>query len=151
MQTKCDYRTGSNCTHLSLLHYRAPFIFTGSLRANFFLLREINIQVRLYLEVVLKSSDVDILIIRTSFYKSNIAGLNSHQQKRCKNWKMIFHDFTKNNGFQNIKITLKSINWMTMECSVVIFQALEYLWPQWPQQPQWPQWPQQPHFTKQIT
>ena len=43
---------------------------------------------------------------------------------------------------------------MTLECSVVIFQALEYLWPQWPQQPQqpqWPQWPQQPHFTKQIT
>ena len=39
---------------------------------------------------------------------------------------------------------------MTLECSVVIFQALEYLWPQWPQQPQqpqWPQWPQQPHFT----
>jgi hypothetical protein len=31
---------------------------------------------------------------------------------------------------------------MTLECSVVIFQALEYLWPQLPQQP---------HFTKEIT
>ena len=67
---------------------------------------------------------------------------------------MIFHDFTKNNGFQNIKIKLNSTTWMTLECSVVIFQALEYLWPQWPQQPQqpqWPQWPQQPHFKKLIT
>ena len=43
---------------------------------------------------------------------------------------------------------------MTLECSVVIFQALEYVWPQWPQQPQqpqWPQWPRQLHFTKEIT
>ena len=43
---------------------------------------------------------------------------------------------------------------MTLESSVVIFQALEYLWPQWsqqPQQPQWPQWPQQPHFIKTCT
>ena len=67
---------------------------------------------------------------------------------------MIFHDFTKNDGFQNIKIKLNSTTWMTLECSVVIFQALEYLWPQWPQQPQqpqWPQWPRQPHFTKEIT
>ena len=53
-----------------------------------------------------------------------------------------------------MKIKLNSTFWMTLECSVVIFQALEYLWPQWPQQPQqpqWPQWPQQPHFTKEIT
>ena len=35
-------------------------------------LRERNIQVRLYLKVVLKSLDVDILIIRTNFQKSNI-------------------------------------------------------------------------------
>ena len=35
-------------------------------------LRERNIQVRLYLKVVLKSWDVDILIIRTNFQKSNI-------------------------------------------------------------------------------
>ena len=35
-------------------------------------LREKNIQVRLYLMVVLKSWDVDILIIRTNFQKSNI-------------------------------------------------------------------------------
>ena len=61
---------------------------------------------------------------------------------------------TKNICFQNIKIKLDSTTWMTLECSVVIFQALEYLWPQWPQQPQqpqWPQWPQQPHFKKEIT
>ena len=67
---------------------------------------------------------------------------------------MIFLDFTKNNGFQNIKIKLNSTTWMALECSVVIFQALEYLWSQWPQQPQqpqWPQWPQQPHFTDEIT
>ena len=82
------------------------------------------------------------------------ACLNSLQQKRCINWKMICHDSTKKNGFQNIKINLNSTTWMTLECSVVIFQALEYPWPQWPQQlqqPQWPQWPQQPHFTKEIT
>ena len=35
-------------------------------------LRERNIQVRLYLKVVLKFWDVDILIIRTNFQKSNI-------------------------------------------------------------------------------
>ena len=35
-------------------------------------LTERNIQVRLYLKVVLKSLDVDILIIRTNFQKSNI-------------------------------------------------------------------------------
>ena len=70
---------------------------------------------------------------------------------------MIFHDSTKNNGFQkqkkqaqNIKIKLNSTTWMTLECSVVIFQALEYMWPQWPQQPQWPQWPWQPHFIKSF-
>ena len=53
-----------------------------------------------------------------------------------------------------MKIKLNSTFWMTLECSVVIFQALEHLWPQWPQQPQqpqWPQWPRQPHFTKEIT
>ena len=35
-------------------------------------LRERNIQVRLYLKVVLKSWDVDILIIRTNLKKSNL-------------------------------------------------------------------------------
>ena len=35
-------------------------------------LRERNIQVRLYLKVVLKSLDVEILIIRTNLQKSNI-------------------------------------------------------------------------------
>ena len=35
-------------------------------------LRERNIQVRLYLKVVLKSLDVEILIIRTNFKKNNI-------------------------------------------------------------------------------
>jgi hypothetical protein len=67
---------------------------------------------------------------------------------------MIFHNSTKKDGFQNIKIKLNLTTWMTLECSVVIFQALEYLWPQLPQQPeqpQWPQWPQQPHFTTEIT
>ena len=49
--------------------------------------------------------------------------------------------------FQNIELKLNSNAWMTLESSVVIFQALKPLqppWPQWPQQPQWPQWPQQP-------
>ena len=43
---------------------------------------------------------------------------------------------------------------MTLEYSVVIYQALKSLWPQWPwqlQQPQWPQWPRQSHFTGEIT
>ena len=35
-------------------------------------LRERNIKVRSYLKVVLKSRDVDILIIRTNFQKSNL-------------------------------------------------------------------------------
>jgi hypothetical protein len=35
-------------------------------------LRERNIQLRLHFKIVLKSWDVDILIIRTNFYKSNI-------------------------------------------------------------------------------
>ena len=53
-----------------------------------------------------------------------------------------------------IKIKLNSTTWMTLKCSVMIFQALEYLWHQWPhqpQQPKWPQWPQQPHFTIQTS
>ena len=56
--------------------------------------------------------------------------------------------------FQNIKIKLNSITWMTLKFPVVILQALEPLQPQWPQQPQWPKWPQwprQPHFIKKIT
>ena len=59
----------------------------------------------------------------------------------------------RKNGFQNIKIKLNSRTWMTLESSVVIFQALKSLWPQWPQQPQWPQWPQWPrwpHFSKKT-
>ena len=56
-------------------------------------LRERNIQVRLYLKVVLKFWDVDILIFRTNFWKSNLgcpqqqAVLNSLQQKRVQNLK----------------------------------------------------------------
>ena len=38
--------------------------------------------------------------------------------------------------FQNIKIKLNSIPWMTLKSSVGIFQALEPLPPQWPLQPQ---------------
>ena len=34
----------------------------------------------------------------------------------------------KNKGFQYIKIKLYSTTWMTLECSVVIFQALENMW-----------------------
>ena len=79
-------------------------------------LREKNIQARLYLKVVLKSWDVDILIIGINFQKS----LNSLQQKRCKNWNMIFHDSTKINGFQNIKIKLNSRTWMTLDDSGVL-------------------------------
>ena len=45
------------------------------------------------------------------------------------------------NSFQNIKIKLNSTIWITLEYLSVIFQALEYLWPQWPRQP---------HFTKKI-
>ena len=43
---------------------------------------------------------------------------------------------------------------MTLQSSVVIFQALELLQPQWPwqpQQPQRPQWPWRPHFIKKNT
>ena len=61
---------------------------------------------------------------------------------------------TKNICFQNIKIKLNSGTWMTLQSSVVIFQALEPLQPQWPlqpQQPQWPQWPLQPHFNIKFT
>ena len=86
---------------------------------------------------------MEILINRTNFQKSYIGWpqqpLTEKVQKLKKN---IFHDFTKKNGFQNIKIKLNSTTWMALECSVVIFQALEYLRPQWPQQPQWLQWPQ---------
>ena len=40
---------------------------------------------------------------------------------------------------------------MTLNSSVVIFQALKPLQPQWPQWPQQPQWPRQPHFIKNFT
>jgi hypothetical protein len=49
---------------------------------------------------------------------------------------------SKKDGFQNIKIKLNSRTWMTLESSVVIFQALESLYPQGPRQP---------HFTKKNT
>ena len=55
--------------------------------------------------------------------------------------------------FQNIKIKLNSIPWMTLKSSVVIFQALELLqahWPHRPLQPHWPLQPQKPHFTKNF-
>ena len=92
-------------------------------------------------------------LLEPIFKKVTWAGLNSLKQKRFKNWKMIFHDSIEKYGFQNSKIKLNSTNWVTLECSVMIFQALKYMWAQWPQQPQqpqWPQWPRQPHFTKWI-
>ena len=49
----------------------------------------------------------------------------------------------KNYFFQNIKIMLNSIPWMTLKSSVVIFQALK------PLQSQWPLQPQKPYFTKE--
>ena len=50
-------------------------------------LRERNIQVRLYLKVVLKSWDVDILIVRTNFQKSNLDWLQQPlTEKGAKPW-----------------------------------------------------------------
>ena len=74
--------------------------------------------------------------------------------KGCQNSTWYLMILTKNICFQNIKIKLNPGTWMTLQSSVVIFQALESLQPQWPlqsQQPQWPQWPRQPHFIKRIT
>ena len=74
--------------------------------------------------------------------------------KGCQYSTWYFMILTKNICFQKIKIKLNPGTWMTLQSSVVIFQALEPLQPQWPlqpQQPQWPQWPQQPHFIKIIT
>ena len=100
------------------------------------------------------SAGLDIWVSLTSFQKSNIRWPQQPQTEKVLNSTWYFMILPKNNCFQNIKIKLNSTTWMTLECSVVIFQALEYLWPQWPQQPQqpqWPQWPQQPHFKKEIT
>ena len=55
-------------------------------------LRERNIQVRLYLKVVLKSWDVDILIIRTNFYKSNIVWPQQPPTEKVLKFNMLFHD-----------------------------------------------------------
>ena len=46
--------------------------------------------------------------------------------------------------FQNIKIKLKSRTWMTLNSSLMIFEALKPLQPQRPHRPLQPQWPQQP-------
>ena len=73
--------------------------------------------------------------------------------KGSKAWKITSEDFRvipvlkfsfilmfwkKNICFQNIKIKLNPGTWMTLQSSVVIFQALEPLQPQWPLQPQQP-------------
>ena len=74
--------------------------------------------------------------------------------KGCQNSTWYLMILTKNICFQNIKIKLNPGTWMTLQSSVVIFQALEPLQPQWPlqpPQPQWPQRPQQPHFIKIFT
>jgi hypothetical protein len=69
---------------------------------------------------------------------------------------MTFHDSTKKNCFQNVKIKLNLRPWMTLNSSEVIFQALKPLQPHTPHQsPQshWPHWPQQPlqsYFFKEL-
>ena len=69
--------------------------------------------------------------IRINFQKCNIGWPQQPQTEKLQKFKKkIFHDSTKNNGFQIIKIKLNSTTWMTLECSVVIFQALECIWPQ---------------------
>ena len=51
-------------------------------------LRERNIQLRVYLKVVLKSLDVDILIIRTNFQKSNIGWPQQSPTEKVQNIKI---------------------------------------------------------------
>ena len=87
------------------------------------------------------------------FKKVILTGLNSLRQESCLNSIWYFMILPKRTLFQNIKIKLNSNAWMTLESSVVIFQALKSLqpqWPEWPQQPLWPQWPRQSHFIKKI-
>jgi len=74
---------------------------------------------------------VDILIISINFQKSNLGWPQQPPTEKVQKIKSyIFYDSTKKNGFQNIKTKLNSTTWMTLEYSVVIFQALEHLWPQ---------------------
>ena len=53
-------------------------------------LRERNIQVRLYLKVVLKSWDVEILIIRINFWKSDIGWPQQPQTEKVQKLKNSF-------------------------------------------------------------
>ena len=57
-------------------------------------LRERNIQVKLYLKVVLKSWDVDILIIKTNFQKINIGWPQqppTEKMQKLENYVSLFH------------------------------------------------------------
>ena len=75
---------------------------------------------------------LDFWVSSTSFQKNNIGW-----PRQPPTW--YFMILTKNIGFRNIKIKLNSWTWMTLQSSVVIFQALEPFQPQWPLQPQQPQ------------
>ena len=95
----------------------------------------------------------DILIFANMFQKNYIVWPHQPPTENFLRFKMIFHDSTKEFWFQNIEIKLSSRTWMTMESSVVIFQALEPLQPHWPQRPlqtHWPHQPLQPYFIKRI-
>ena len=60
----------------------------------------------------------------TSFQKSNIGWPQQPPTKKFLKLNMIFHDSTENFFYQNLRIKLNSKTWMTLNSSVVIFQAL---------------------------
>ena len=95
------------------------------------------------------SWDRGIYAYLTSFKKNDIGWPQQPPREKMLTFNMIFHDSNKKYLFS--KHQNKAESWMTLQSSVVIFQALEPLQPQWPlqpQQPQWPQWPRRPHFVK---
>ena len=87
------------------------------------------------------SGGLHICVSSTSFQKNNMSWPQQLLKEEVQKFNMIFHDSTKNNFFQNVKIKLNSNALMTLKSSVVVFQALKLLQPQWPQRPQQPQWP----------
>ena len=115
------------CSQITLQGFRGQNVFFN------LALRERNIEVRLYLKVVLIFWDVDVLINRTNFQKSNLGWPLQPPTGKVQKLKNDISWFHWKNGFQNIKIKLNLRTWMTLECLAVIFQALESLWPHFPQ------------------
>ena len=72
---------------------------------------------------------LDICVSSTSFQKNYIGWPQQPPTEEVLKFNMIFHDYTPNFFFQNIKIKLNSNAWMTLKSSVVIFQALKPLQP----------------------